>query len=303
MHAEPVDRTPHLTLGEGPTWDAVAQRLYWIGIPDRRVQWLEPATGLQGARTLDTMPGTLAPYRDRQVVLATARGFELLDTEADPEAADTDADADPAPEQARTTLVAPVETDRPDRRMNDGKCDPYGRLLAGTMQLEEPRRPGSLYRLEPDGTVLPVLDGLAIPNGLAWPEPDRLWYIDTPTRRIDLFAYPEHGPVGPLIRSLDVSHLPGWPDGMTLDADGNLWVAFWDGAAVHCLSPAGRLLATVELPVPRVTSCAFGGADLDTLYVTTASSPDAAASGLLFSVRGAGGGRPAQPWAGLAPGR
>lgn len=121
--------------------------------------------------------------------------------------------------------------------MNDGKRDPYGLPVAGTMQRTGPQQPGSLYRLESDGSVRPILDGLAIPNGLAWPEPDRLWHIDTPTRRIGFYEYPEHGPVGRRIRSLDVSHLPGMPDGMTLDEAGNLWVAFWDGGAVHCLSP------------------------------------------------------------------
>ncbi|WP_441247650.1 SMP-30/gluconolactonase/LRE family protein [Kitasatospora sp. McL0602] len=282
MRAEPVTDT-RLTLGEGVSWDAAAQRLHWIGIPDRRVEWLDPATGRSGSCQLDTMPGTLAPHRDGQVVLATQRGFELLDTARE-----------------TTTLIAPVEADRPDRRMNDGKCDPYGRLVAGTMQLTEPRQPGPLHRLEADGTVHPVLDGLSIPNGLAWPEPDRLWHIDTPTRRVDLYEYPEHGPVGRRIRSLDVSGLPGVPDGMTLDDDGNLWIAFWDGAAVHCLSPAGVRLATLDLPVPRVTSCTFGGPDLTTLYVTTATSADAPASGRLFRADGVGTGRSAaQPWLGL----
>ncbi|GAA2151407.1 hypothetical protein GCM10009760_46770 [Kitasatospora kazusensis] len=285
MRAEPADPT-RLTLGEGVSWDAEAGRLHWIGIPDRRVLWLDEATGRTGSHRLDVMPGTLAPYRDGQVLLATERGFELLDTA-----------------QGVTSLVAAVEGDRPERRMNDGKCDPYGRVLAGTMQIDEPRVPGPLYRLEPTGEVLAVLDGLAIPNGLAWPEPDRLWHIDSPTRRIDLYEYPERGPVGPRIRSLDVSHLPGVPDGMTLDTDGNLWVAFWDGSAVHCLSPAGRVLATVELPVRRPTSCAFGGPGLDTLFVTTAhASADAeqAVSGTLFRCAPGATGRPAQCWAGLS---
>ncbi len=284
MQAEPADST-RLALGEGPSWDAAAQRLYWIGIPDRRVLWLDEATGRTGSRELDTMPGTLAPYRDGQVLLATARGFELLDTAG-----------------GEQRLLAAVEGDRPDRRMNDGKCDPYGRLVAGTMQLTEPRGPGPLYRLEADGTVLPLLDGLAIPNGLAWPEPDRLWHIDTPTSRVDLYEYPEHGPLGRRIRSLDVSHLPGQPDGMTLDTEGNLWIAFWDGSAVHCLSPQGRLLATVTLPVPRVTSCTFGGPGLDTLYITTARTPGAPddPSGRLFRHPAAAQGHPARPWSGPA---
>jgi sugar lactone lactonase YvrE len=287
VHVE-IAEPSRLQLGEGSLWDPATERLYWIGIEDRRVLWLEQGTGEARTVQLDTMPGTLVPHRDGRVLLATERGFELLDTAS-----------------GGLTPVAEVERDRADRRMNDGKCDPCGRMLAGTMSLAEPREPGPLYRLEddPDGgtRAVPVLDGLAIPNGLAWPEPDRMWYIDTPTRRIDLYAYPEHGPVGPLIRSIDTSHLTGDPDGMTLDADGNLWVAFWGGSAVRCFSPQGALLETVELPVPQVTSVAFGGPALDRLYITTAATgldpADPAPHGALFRCDGLTIGRPATPWA------
>lgn len=286
MHVEIAEPT-RLRLGEGSLWDPAADRLYWIGIEDRRVLWLEHGTGQAHAVELDTMPGTLVPHRDGRVLLATERGFELLDTAT-----------------GALTVVAEVERDRADRRMNDGKCDPYGRMLAGTMSIAEPREPGPLYRLEaaPDGRsrAVPVLDGLAIPNGLAWPEPDRMWYIDTPTRSIGLYAYPEHGPVGPLIRTIDTSDLPGDPDGMTLDADGNLWVAFWGGSSVRCFSPGGALLETVELPVPQVTSVAFGGAALDRLYITTAATgleqDGTAPHGALFRCDGLTTGRPATPW-------
>ena len=294
MHVEIAEPT-RLRLGEGSFWDGPAGRLYWIGIEDRRVMWLEPATGRVASLELDTMPGTLVPYRDGRLIVATERGFELLDTAT-----------------GALTVLTEVEADRSDRRMNDGKCDPYGRLLAGTMTIDEPKEPGPLYRLEPaDGAegapvAVPVLDGLRIPNGLAWPEPDRLWYIDTPTRRLDLYAYSERGAVGPLIRSVDTSHLSGWPDGMTLDAEGNLWVAFWGGSSVRCFAPDGTLLETVELPVPQVTSVAFGGADLRTLYITTAATGmDTVADadtphGALFRCDDLATGVPGRPWAGPA---
>ncbi|MEY9846773.1 SMP-30/gluconolactonase/LRE family protein [Streptacidiphilus sp. MAP5-3] len=287
MPLEHADVTP-LALGEGALWDAATGRVYWIGVEDRTLRWLSHADGSVGEIALPTMPGTVAPYRDGTVLLAVAEGFALLDT---------------ATGTLRT--VAEVETDRPDRRMNDGKCDPFGRIVAGTMQVDEPRRPGPLYRLEPDAadrsgvpgipgvTAVPIADGFLIPNGLDWPEPDLLWHTDTPRRRIDLYAYPEHGPLATPLRSLDLSHLGGDPDGMTLDAEGNLWIAFWGGGVVRCLSPQGRLLETVELPVPNVTSCAFGGPELDTLYVTTAG-------GGLFRQSGLGRGRPANAWSGFA---
>jgi sugar lactone lactonase YvrE len=189
--------------------------------------------------------------------------------------------------------------------MNDGTCDPWGRMVAGTMRRDEPRAAGPLYRLEyePDGTarVLTLREGMLIPNGMDWPEPDLLWHIDSPTYQIRLYDYPEQGPLADPVRTLDVSELSGEPDGMTLDADGNLWVAFWGGSAVRCLSPEGKVLETLELPTARVTSCAFGGPDLDTLYVTTAGGGEDGAddsAGSLFGYRGLVRGRPARHWAG-----
>ena len=286
-----------LALGEGVVWDSRAERLYWIGIADRQVRWLDRdgAVGPAADRKpqvlrLDTCPGTLAPYRDGRVLLAVEDGFALLDT------------ADGSLES-----VARVEADRPERRMNDGKCDPYGRIVAGTMTFEDPRVGGPLYRLEydADGTarVVALRGGMLIPNGLDWPEPDLLWHIDTPTSSISLFAYPEHGPLADPVRTLDVSALGGDPDGMTLDAEGNLWVAFWGGSAVRCLSREGKVLETVELPTGKVSSCAFGGPDLDVLYVTTAGGGEPGAdegAGSLYRYAGLTTGRPSRHWAGPA---
>jgi sugar lactone lactonase YvrE len=284
-----------LALGEGVVWDAVAQRLYWIGIEDRQVRWLD-GLGAPGSTVpakpqvalLDTRPGTLAPYRDGRVLLAVQDGFALLDTAT-----------------GALETVAEIEADRPERRMNDGKCDPYGRIVAGTMTLDEPRVGGPLLRLEYDtegsARVVTLREGMLIPNGLDWPEPDLLWHIDTPTRSIRLFDYPEHGPLADPVRTLDVSALGGHPDGMTLDAEGNLWVAFWGGSAVRCLSPEGSVLETVEIPTGQVSSCAFGGPDLDVLYVTTAGGgrPDSDdGAGSLYRYPGLATGRPARHWSG-----
>ncbi len=285
-----VADTARLSLGEGSLWDPEAQRLYWIGIEDRQLRWLDHATGGSHLVQLDTRPGTVALHRGERVVLSVAEGFAELDTAT-----------------GALTRVADVEADRPDRRMNDGKPDPYGRLVAGTMTVDEPRRPGPLYRLEagPDGAPQAVVlrGGMLIPNGLDWPEPDLLWHIDTPTHRVDLYAYPERGPLADPIRSLDLSEHSGCPDGMTLDAEGNLWIAFWDGGAVRCFSPEGRLLETVEVPTAQPSSCAFGGPDLDTLYITSAGGGPGAAdpeAGALFRYPGLTLGRPARRWSGAA---
>jgi sugar lactone lactonase YvrE len=170
--------------------------------------------------------------------------------------------------------LAAVEADRPGTRFNDGKCDPAGRFWAGTMAYDETPGAGTLYRLDPDGRVEPMLAAVTISNGLAWSLDGRtLYYVDSPTRRVDAF---DHDPAGGMLTNrrpfveLGPGE-PGVPDGITIDAEGHLWVAFWDGWAVHRYQPDGTLDAVVPDPVARPTSCAFGGVDLADLYVTSAS--------------------------------
>ena len=281
-----------LVLGEGLAWDAAAERLYWIGIEDRQVRWLDHRAGTSHVVELPTRPGTLAPYRDGRVLLAVAEGFAVLDT------------ASGAYER-----VAEVEIDAPGRRMNDGKCDPYGRIVAGTMTVAEPRVGGPLYRLEPAADpdepprVTVLRDGFLIPNGLDWPSPDLLWHIDTPAEAVFLYEYPEQGPLDDPIRTLDLSEYSGSPDGMTLDAEGNLWIAFWGGSAVRCFSPTGALLEELAVPTAQPSNCAFGGPELTDLYITTAADgledPDELAGALLRWPGLAKGAGPASAWSGL----
>ena len=281
-----------LVLGEGLAWDAVSERLYWIGIEDRQVRWLDHRAGTSHVLELPTRPGTLAPYRDGRVLLAVAEGFAVLDTAS-----------------GELEPVADVEIGSPERRMNDGKCDPYGRIVAGTMTLAEPRVGGPLYRLEPSPDtaepprVTVLRDGFLIPNGLDWPSPDLLWHIDTPAETAYLYDYPEQGPLADPIRALDLSEHSGSPDGMTLDAEGNLWIAFWGGSAVRCFSPAGRLLEELAVPTAQPSNCAFGGPELTDLYITTAAegleAPDELAGALLRWPGLAKGAGPARAWAGV----
>ena len=154
MELDIVDSS-RLKLGEGVAWDAAAERLYWIDINDPQVRWLDHRTGTSHALPLPSSPGTLAPYRDERVLLALAEGFAVLDTAT-----------------GSLESVLPVEAGAADRRMNDGKCDPFGRMVAGTMSRAEPRTAGPLYRLEPgEGSAGPlratvILRGLLVPNGL-----------------------------------------------------------------------------------------------------------------------------------------
>lgn len=246
-------------LGEGPVWDASDGRLVWVDILGRRVHRFDPKDGSDVVVvTTPSHVGAAAPRRAGGLVLALADGFWLLDQDA----------FEPRPYRR-------VEVDRPETRFNDGKVDPAGRFWAGTMAYDERPGAGSLYRLDPDGTVETMLEGVAISNGMAWSEDGRtFFYIDTPTRRVDAFECdPTSGTLG---RRRTAVRLPdgvsGWPDGMAIDQEGALWVALWDGWAVHRYHPDGTLAEVIPMPVARPTSCAFGGADLGDLYVTSARS-------------------------------
>jgi sugar lactone lactonase YvrE len=279
-------------LGEGPVWDAATRRLVWVDILGRRVHRFDPADDTD-AVVLETPShvGAVAPRRDGGLVLALVDGFWLLDPGAT------------TPRPHRT-----VDAGRPETRFNDGKVDGDGRFWAGTMAYDLRPGAGSLYRLDGDGQVETMLDGVTISNGLAWSDDRRtLYYIDTPTRQVDAFdCDPTSGAISGRRTFVQLSDdQAGSPDGMTIDSEGALWVALWDGWAVHRYLPSGTLAAVVRMPVARPTSCAFGGPDLGDLYITSARSDLSAeelaaqpAAGGLFRVRPGTTGRPSTPFAG-----
>jgi sugar lactone lactonase YvrE len=277
-------------LGEGPVWDARSGQLVWVDIMRGRVHFFTPRTG--GRRTLEVgQPvGAAVPRRAGGLVLALRDGFARLD-----------------PEGGRLDWIAAVESDRRDLRMNDGACDAAGRFWAGTMALDERPGAGSLYRLEPDGHVEVMLQEVTISNGLDWSDDGRqLYYVDSPTRRIDVFDCDPLG--GPLLNRRPFASVPaeaGTPDGLTLDAGGGVWLALWGGGALHRYAPDGSLDRVVRLPVSHPTSCAFGGDDLRDLYVTTAAIALSPAererqpqAGGLYRIRPGVAGRPAHLFAG-----
>jgi sugar lactone lactonase YvrE len=170
-------------------------------------------------------------------------------------------------------------------RMNDGACDPQGRFYCGTMAYAETPGAGSLYRLDPDGSVQVTLRHVTISNGLQWNQVgDTVFYADTPTGRVDSFDFePASGAFTNRRTFAEISG-GGYPDGMAIDEEDGIWVALWGGSAVHRYDKAGRLDLVVDLPVSNVTACAFGGPDLRTLFITTsrqgldpADQPDAGA--------------------------
>lgn len=239
-------------LGEGPVWDPREQVLRWVDIEPGLVHRFDPATGRDTAFEFGEPVGTVAARAGGGLVLATRSGLWTCATDG------TD-----------RTRRYEVDTDPPGGRFNDGKADPWGRFWAGTM-LDGTPGAAALHRLDPDGSLHRVVTGVSISNGLGWsPDGTTLYYVDTPTGGIDAFDHdPDTGTLSNRRRLVDVDR--GSPDGLTVDGDGCLWVALWDGWAVRRHAPDGRLLTTVELPAQRVTSCAFGGTDLSTLYITSA---------------------------------
>jgi sugar lactone lactonase YvrE len=247
-------------LGEGAVWDADRQLLYWVDIEGYAVHAFDPATGRDQSFALGDSVGTVVPRAKGGVALTLGRAFATLDLET----------------RRLSVLVEPGEEKaRRGNRFNDGKCDPRGRFWAGTMAVSEATAAGALYRLDPVGSVHRMLEGVSISNGIVWSlDRDLMYYIDTPTREVAVFDYDD--PTGAIANRRVAARFPaghGWPDGMTMDAEGLLWVAEWDGGCVSRWDPAtGKLARRIKIPVSRVTSCAFGGPDLEELYVTTAWS-------------------------------
>ncbi len=277
-------------VGEGPVWDERSGTLVWVDIMGTAVHIYDAASGQD--RSVDVgQPVGAAALRERGgLVLALRDGFAVLDSDL-----------------ANQRLVAPVEADVPTNRMNDGKCDAAGRFWAGTMAFEVTPGVGSMYRLDSDYQVTRAASGITLSNGLDWSiDNRRMYYIDSMTQRVDVFDFDlEAGALGARSELFSIPREVGLPDGMTLDAEGNLWVALHGAGAVHCYSPAGELLAKVRVPARQVTCPAFGGPDYRDLYITSMTyglseevlRPQPLA-GALFRCRPGVQGRPAFRFAG-----
>jgi sugar lactone lactonase YvrE len=272
---------PPLELGEGPVWDAAGQALYWIDGPPGRVHRLD-AAGRHAAWDAGQPVGAVFPRAGGGLLVAARDGFLALD-----------------PASGAVTMLAPVESGRPENHLNDGACDRAGRLYAGTMAADETPGAGALYRLDPDLSVTRLLTGIGISNGIGWSPDERLmYYVDSLAYQVDVFDYdPATGAIEGRRRLASVGQGEIMPDGLAVDAEGGVWVAQWGGGVLFRYHADGRLDRTVQFPHAHVTSCAFGGPDLDRLYVTTAAGPANAAGGLFVLTPGVTG-LPAHPFGG-----
>ncbi len=243
-------------LGEGPTWESRAGLLHWVDIHAGLLHTFNPSTEVDAVIPLGEPIGCLAPATHGRLVVALHSGFHLLNLV----------------DRTRTLLAVP-EPGLPGNRFNDGKCDPAGRFLAGSMDNAEQAASGSLYSLSPTSSLQTLLTGLRISNGLTWsPDYRTFYFIDTPSRLV--MAYDYDLASGRLARPRPVVRIPealGWPDGMTSDLDGMLWIALWGGAHVTRWDPlSGQMLYASPLAALNVTSCIFGGPQGSDLFITTA---------------------------------
>jgi sugar lactone lactonase YvrE len=274
-------------LGEGPQWDTREDCLVWVDIL-AGVVFLTEATGEPRASfEIGHSVGSAMPAEGGGWLLADAMGFGRL-----------------TPDGLVTRLLDSL-ADRPDLRFNDAKCDPAGRAWAGTLAADMAPGTGTLYRLDPGPVATAVLEDLTVSNGLGWsPDARTMWFADSADRRLHGFDYePRGGGLGPDRHGFDLELVAGKADGLCVDDEGAVWVALWDGASVHRYTPDGRLDTIVRVPASRVTSCAFGGGDGSTMFITTSRAGLDAAdlreqphAGGLFVVEPGVTGPPATPW-------
>lgn len=286
--------------GEGPVWDAAGSQLLSVDLTAGALVRLDPATGAVARHEVADVLACLRPRARGGWVLAAERRFALLDAVPTTFGAETGGPTLPS------SMLAPL-WERGSVRFNDGTCDPAGRFYAGSMAYDESSGAGELWCLEADGSARVVRRGVTVSNGMAFTAPDRALYVDSPTRTVQVLT--TDPATGDVLDARVLARLPGSvlgeggvPDGLTLDADGGAWVAVHGGGCVVHLDAAGVLDARLDVPVPLVTACTFGGPGLATLFVTTSrvglDDAGAGASGSIFAHVPAVGGTAPLPFAG-----
>ncbi len=243
-------------VGEGPHWDERTGSLWFVDLTAGTVFRYERAGGRVSTFSVGQEVGAVIPRRHGGLMLAVRDGIAVATETGD-----------------GFEVRLPVERETDGNRMNDAKCDAAGRLFAGTTAFDFAPGAGALYRIDADWSCETVIEGVTTSNGTAWsPDGSRLYFIDSATQGVDVFDYDlRSGSLGNGTRLVTIDRESGIPDGMTVDAEGNLWVACFGGGRVQCYSPSGDRIGEIGFPVSQVTSCAFGGPGYSELYVTSAS--------------------------------
>lgn len=259
------------TWGEGPIW--FRDTLWYVDIEGRRVRTYRPADGRECSWKTGQRTGFVVPRRVGGLVCGGDHGFFFLD-----------------PGSGRTEPIADPEADKPDNRFNDGKCSPDGRLFAGTISLARKTGDARLYRLDPDLSFGEAFGPVTNSNGIGWsPDGTTCYYIDTPSKEVKAFDYdPGTGTLTNGRTAFATDPEDGSPDGLAMDADHRLWIAFCHGGKVRCFRHDGTVVETIEVPALETTAVAFGGRDLTDLYITTGihKEKEEPLAGRLFVLRG-----------------
>jgi sugar lactone lactonase YvrE len=291
-----MDRSPqciqaaNAIIGEGPSWDPVCNVLYWVDIKRSAVFRFEPALGQTGHWPMSRQTGCVFPTTvDSRVVFADADGVGFLDHSS-----------------GQITRIADPEPHLPGNRFNDGKVDRAGRLWVGTMDDQYQKPTGSLYRLDTDLSLHRIDSGLICSNGIGWsPDNRTMYFTDSMIRTIWSYEFDlDTGEVGERRIFARLADSDGVPDGLTVDAEGFVWSAIWDGWRLIRYAPDGSIDKEIRMPVQRPTSCMFGGPAFRTLYVTSACADLSGESlrkgplaGALFALEVSVAGLPETPFA------
>lgn len=236
-------------LGECPVWDAKTQSLYWLDILQKKMY-----VDNELFAEFDDLVGCFALCKNGHFILGKRASF--IDFE---------------PATGKETVLYSLNESL-DNRINDGKCDPLGRFIAGTMDMKETNASGTLYSFD-NHNIRALFNNVTISNGMAWsPDYKTFYYIDTPTREIKAFEYDvKTGEIANPRVAIRIPKLYGWPDGMTSDAQGNLWIVLWGGSQITKWNPRkGELLEKISVPVLQPSSCVFGGENMNELFITSA---------------------------------
>ncbi len=268
-------------LGEGPVWDFRKKTICWVDILNGQIHEYDSSENLHRVITVNQMIGAMAVCKNGHFIAALKNGFGFVDRDS-----------------GAVSMISNPEPDLPGNRFNDGKCGPDGRFWAGTMSHTDEPEKGSFYLLDKDLSVTKKMERVSISNGMSWSlDHSVFYYIDTPTFTVAAFDFDK---VNAKIKNKRVAiHIPekeGSPDGMTIDREGMLWIAHWDGWQITRWNPlSGKKILSIPFPVARVTSCCFGGENLQDLYITSAKTgltafqlQEQPLAGCLFIIRNIG---------------
>lgn len=244
-------------LGEGAFWNYKTQEFYWVDIIDKKLHIYNPSAKSNKSFEMPSAVSTVVPYTKEEAIVALEDGIYKVNLNS-----------------GELSVLSDVEADKPWNRFNDGKCDPNGNLWVGSMHYEQNQKLASVYKVEESGATTKMIDSVTISNGIVWTKDAKtMYYIDTPTGQIVAYDFDkETSTISNKRVAVEVSEEEGLPDGMAIDENDMLWVGMWNGNAVAKFNPkTGKLISKIEVPAHNVTSCAFGGENLDILYITTSS--------------------------------